>query len=72
MLVAAWLKHAGSLGQAIRPNALADPHGRWYAWLAGEAGAITSIRRHLVKDLGIDRKCVSFMGYWKRGRAEGS
>jgi NADPH-dependent ferric siderophore reductase len=48
------------------------PHGRWYAWLAGEAGAITSIRRHLVKDLGIDRKCVSFMGYWKRGRAEGS
>ncbi|MGD6979596.1 MULTISPECIES: siderophore-interacting protein [Citricoccus] len=48
------------------------PHGRWYAWLAGEAGAITSIRRHLVKDLGIDRKCVSFMGYWKQGRAEGS
>lgn len=47
------------------------PHGRWYAWLAGEAGTITSIRRHLVKDLGINRKCVSFMGYWKTGRAEG-
>ncbi|NUL49331.1 siderophore-interacting protein [Cellulosimicrobium funkei] len=48
------------------------PHGRWYAWLAGEAGTITGLRRHLVKDLGIDRKCVSFMGYWKIGRAEGS
>lgn len=49
-----------------------SPHGHWYAWLAGEAGAITGLRRHLVKGLGIDRKCVSFMGYWKQGRAEGS
>jgi NADPH-dependent ferric siderophore reductase len=49
-----------------------SPHGHWYAWLAGEAGTITGLRRHLVKGLGIDRKCVSFMGYWKIGRAEGS
>lgn len=49
-----------------------SPHGRWYAWLAGEAGTITGLRRHLVKDLGIDKRCVSFMGYWKQGRAEGS
>lgn len=48
------------------------PLGHWYAWLAGEAGTITGLRRHLVKDLGIDKKCVSFMGYWKQGRAEGS
>lgn len=47
-----------------------SPHGHWYAWLAGEAGTITGLRRHLVKDLGIDKKCVSFMGYWKQGRAE--
>ncbi|WP_261624674.1 siderophore-interacting protein [Nesterenkonia marinintestina] len=39
-----------------------------YAWLAGEAGAITALRRHLVKDLGISRRRVSFMGYWRRGR----
>jgi NADPH-dependent ferric siderophore reductase len=43
-----------------------------YAWLAGEAGAITSIRRHLVKELGVDRRAVAFMGYWRRGRAENS
>ncbi|GAA2826675.1 NADPH-dependent ferric siderophore reductase [Leucobacter komagatae] len=42
-----------------------------YAWLAGEAGVVTRMRRHLVRDLGIDRKAVAFMGYWKIGRAEG-
>lgn len=41
-----------------------------YAWLAGEAGAITRIRRHLVKERGVDRSRVAFMGYWKLGRAE--
>ena len=41
-----------------------------YAWLAGEAGAITGLRRYLVRDLGIDRSRVAFMGYWKLGRAE--
>lgn len=43
-----------------------------YAWLAGEAGTITALRRHLVRDLGIDRKAIAFMGYWKVGRAEGA
>jgi len=40
-----------------------------YAWVAGEAGAVTSIRRYLVRDVGIERGQVAFMGYWKRGRA---
>jgi NADPH-dependent ferric siderophore reductase len=40
-----------------------------YAWVAGEAGAITSIRRYLVRDVGIERGQVAFMGYWRRGRA---
>jgi NADPH-dependent ferric siderophore reductase len=41
-----------------------------YVWLAGEAAAIKRIRRHLVRDVGFDRQAVSFMGYWRRGRAE--
>jgi NADPH-dependent ferric siderophore reductase len=62
---------------------LADPHedevlwevpessvGSCYAWLAGEASTITALRRHLVRGLGIDRRSVAFMGYWRRGRAE--
>lgn len=41
-----------------------------YAWLAGEAGVITGLRRHLVKELGMDRSAVAFMGYWRTGRSE--
>lgn len=51
------------------PEAADD--GGLYAWLAGEATAITTLRRHLVKGLGVDRRRVAFMGYWKLGRAEG-
>ena len=40
------------------------------AWLAGEAGVIKTLRRILVIDLGIDRRSVAFMGYWRLGRAE--
>ncbi|GGF45173.1 siderophore-interacting protein [Microbacterium sorbitolivorans] len=43
-----------------------------YAWIAGEASAVKSLRRHLVRDVGVDRRAVSFMGYWRLGRAEGS
>ncbi|WP_349899345.1 siderophore-interacting protein [Parafrigoribacterium soli] len=42
----------------------------FYAWLAGEAGVIKSLRRFLVTETGIDRKAVAFMGYWRLGRAE--
>ena len=45
-------------------------HGTFYAWLAGEAGVIKALRRHLVSELGLDRKQVSFMGYWRQGRPE--
>lgn len=38
-----------------------------YAWLAGEAGWVTGLRRSLVNDLGLPRKQLSFMGYWKDG-----
>lgn len=41
-----------------------------YAWFAGEAGVIKTLRRHLVTHRGVDRKSVAFMGYWRRGRAE--
>jgi NADPH-dependent ferric siderophore reductase len=40
-----------------------------YAWVAGEAGAVKAIRRHLVRERGIDKGAVTFMGYWRLGRA---
>jgi len=41
-----------------------------YAWLAGEAGPIKQLRRHLVSECGVDRRAVAFMGYWRAGRPE--
>jgi NADPH-dependent ferric siderophore reductase len=42
-----------------------------YAWLAGEAGMVTALRRRLVRDLGVPRTAVAFMGYWRLGAPEG-
>ena len=44
--------------------------GAAYAWLAGEAGVIKALRRHLVSERGLDRGSVAFMGYWRLGRPE--
>ncbi|MET7867316.1 siderophore-interacting protein [Micromonospora taraxaci] len=41
-----------------------------YAWLAGEAGVIRTLRRHLVTERGLDRRAVAFMGYWRLGHAD--
>jgi NADPH-dependent ferric siderophore reductase len=41
-----------------------------YAWIAGEAGCVKELRRHLVRGVGLDRKQVAFMGYWRHGKAE--
>jgi NADPH-dependent ferric siderophore reductase len=38
-----------------------------YAWIAGESAVVTGLRRALVKNLGMDRRQVAFMGYWRRG-----
>lgn len=40
-----------------------------YAWIAGESSMVTGLRRALVRDLGIDRHQVAFMGYWRLGVA---
>ena len=47
----------------------ATPQDGRYFWIAGESGVVTTLRRHLVKDLGIARSQVAFMGYWRRGVA---
>jgi NADPH-dependent ferric siderophore reductase len=42
----------------------------FYAWIAGEAAVIKDVRRYLVREVGIERKQVAFMGYWRQGKAE--
>jgi NADPH-dependent ferric siderophore reductase len=48
----------------------AFPTGTPYAWLAGEAGAVRSVRRQLVDERGFDRHTITFTGYWRRGATE--
>lgn len=40
-----------------------------YAWVCGESALATGVRRHLVKDRGVDRRSILFSGYWKLGTA---
>ncbi|MEU1456996.1 siderophore-interacting protein [Streptomyces avermitilis] len=41
-----------------------------YAWIAGESGCVKELRRHLVRERGIDRRQVTFVGYWRQGLSE--
>ncbi|WP_060904062.1 siderophore-interacting protein [Streptomyces europaeiscabiei] len=41
-----------------------------YAWIAGESGRVKELRRHLVRERGIDRRRVTFVGYWREGLTE--
>ena len=60
---------AGLLWEVPGDGAIPRADGPFYAWLAGEAGTIKAIRRVLVGELGVDRRSVAFMGYWRTGRA---
>lgn len=61
-------------GAAVHRALAADPASTTdlrYAWLCGEAGMVTSLRRHLVREVGMDRRSILFCGYWKVGAARG-
>ncbi|ARQ71454.1 siderophore-interacting protein [Streptomyces marincola] len=59
---------APSVLDAVREARL--PAGAPYAWLAGEAATVRDLRRHLVGDRGVDRRRITFTGYWRRGTSE--
>lgn len=41
----------------------------FYAWVAGESGAVMKIRRFLINEHGLDRRALTLMGYWRAGRS---
>lgn len=63
-----------SSGEELEPvvHTVGDDLGDVYAWIAGESRLVTGLRRALVRDLGLDRRRVAFMGYWREGRAMGA
>ena len=64
----------GTEGSSMALDALRaaqlPPAERPYAWIAGESGCVKELRRHFVRDRGIDRRRVTFVGYWRRGVSE--
>ncbi|KUL33429.1 phage tail protein [Streptomyces sp. NRRL F-4489] len=54
----------GPLATAVRAARL--PEAPAFAWLAGEAGAVRALRRHLTADRGLDKRLIDFTGYWRR------
>jgi NADPH-dependent ferric siderophore reductase len=71
-----WLVRGGT-GAETSPLALGalrdaqlPPAERPYVWIAGESGCVKELRRHFVRELGIDRRRVTFVGYWRQGMTE--
>lgn len=56
------------------PAALRDaelpPARAPYVWVAGESGRVKELRRHFTGERGIDRRRITFVGYWRRGLSE--
>ncbi|MEO3975576.1 siderophore-interacting protein [Streptomyces sp. CAU 1734] len=55
--------HTPILADAVR--AAVFPDGEVFAWVAGEAGAVRALRRHLAQERGIDKRSIAFTGYWR-------
>ncbi|MGW3247814.1 siderophore-interacting protein [Streptomyces sp. NPDC001070] len=60
--------HGTGLIEAVRAAGL--PAGTPYAWIAGESGTVRALRRHLVGERRLDRRAVTFVGYWRKGASE--
>jgi NADPH-dependent ferric siderophore reductase len=60
-----WVEDAAALIKAVRDVAL--PAGDGYAWCAGEAATMATIRRVLVDEKGHDRHAIRAAAYWKQG-----
>lgn len=56
-------EHGTTLLEAVRGAVLP---GKVAAWLAGEAGTVRALRRHLVGERGVTKEDVEFTGYWRR------
>lgn len=61
-----WLHRSAGDSLLDTVRALPFPTGSVSAWLAGEAGAVRSLRRHLVHERGVPKRSIEFAGYWRR------
>ncbi|MEU9155532.1 siderophore-interacting protein [Streptomyces sp. NPDC048417] len=60
----------GGTAEAAIRGALLPAAERPYVWIAGESGRVKELRRHFVGERGVDRRRVTFVGYWRQGLTE--
>ncbi|MFJ3904241.1 siderophore-interacting protein [Streptomyces sp. NPDC090025] len=66
-----WLVREEGAPPAVEVIAGAELPGEApYVWIAGESGAVKALRRHFVRERGLDRRRVTFVGYWRKGLSE--
>jgi NADPH-dependent ferric siderophore reductase len=70
-----WLHRAGTAGArgdglVAAVEALEFPSGDVHAFVHGEAGFVTRLRKHLFADRALPRAQVSLSGYWRLGKNE--
>ncbi|MEW1719410.1 siderophore-interacting protein [Streptomyces sp. NPDC093109] len=66
-----WLIQDEGAPRSLDAVRAAEPRGGSpYAWIAGESGTVKELRRHLVRERELDRRRVTFVGYWRRGLSE--
>lgn len=67
-----WSSSGEPVDGAVQPALLGHELAGVFCWIAGESAMVTRLRRALVRELGVDRRQVAFMGYWRRGVAMAS
>ncbi|MFG2541955.1 siderophore-interacting protein [Streptomyces sp. NPDC048594] len=69
-----WLVRDAAGGPEATLTTLRDARlpdaGHPYVWIAGESGCVKALRRHFVRERGVDRRRVTFVGYWRQGLTE--
>lgn len=60
-----WLHRSAGARLADAVTAAEFPSGSVFAWLAGEAGMVRGLRRHLVEERGVSKRQIDFSGYWR-------
>ncbi|MGW7366266.1 siderophore-interacting protein [Streptomyces sp. NPDC054841] len=65
-----WLVRDEGAPRAVEAVRAAEFAGSPYAWIAGESGSVKALRRHLVGERELDRRRVTFVGYWRKGLSE--
>ncbi|MFF5971823.1 siderophore-interacting protein [Streptomyces sp. NPDC012769] len=66
-----WLVREEGAPSAVEAITAAElPGADPYVWIAGESGVVKALRRHFVRERGLDRRRVTFVGYWRKGLSE--